>query len=965
MKVWNLASIKDRSVEGDPNVPQILATLSEHFNTVNCVRFSKNGQFLASGSTDTNVFLYEKRAGPGRAAFGSSDAPNVENWVSCQTLRGHLSDVIDIAWAPDDSMLASCSLDNMVIVWDPRTGQKVQTLKGHTSFVKGVAWDPIGKYLCTQADDKSVIVWRVDDWSVVSEITEPYQSSMGAAFSLRLCWSPDGKAVTTCNSYKKPSATRRLCWSAGTGGASSTSWGTKGRWSPCASRRALFRPSDAGADGKKTRRWLPRPASATPHTVIACGSLGLQDDGLGHEPAETRVHRQDVLHAVCRGHVLVPGRVLAHRVLHRRHGGGVHVRAQRAGGGHVRGGDARVPLTGVRRPAETRRAHPGGPVAAQVRAAAGGDAGQVAAAAQPRGHRKRRAGREPGGETAQAHRAAGGWHCRSRARDGHRRRRARARGARRARLRRRPPRRCSRRRGGDERGRIMPVPQGARAPAPAPAARPESSRPARAPWASAASRDPHGRHEQARPHRAGRRFRRRGFPPAAIPGADALATRRGRPPRHARARAPDFDDAGAHPRGCCAAACDGAAAHAALPAGRRRVGPLRRRRRRGRRGGWRVFPARADDAGGAQRGEARALRVCSSGGSARWTDRCPDARATHIAGSTQFAAVFFENGTAQVYTPAVARGCPRWCSPGARLRRRRTSPLVAVTGDCSLVVWELGVPGEEMQTMRESVAPLLTGPRAPPAPPMVGVRRARCGSPVAQVPTDTRTRSTRVSRRGRASRTTRPCSRAPPGYACPPARARAGHPASCTRCRWRRRALAVGMLPLGAAQRRRRRAGAAAPPEAAPGVPPGLRRDRAPSTSTARGCAREAVRHLAAEAPDLQGAGPAPRACVSLLGALGIYSDGRRRGTRRSRAGPPVGERGRWVSRVAGAEKRTLLREIVLPALAANRASQRLVSEIDELLVVAEKRAASAGDLLKHDTFARANFLHDVSRPRF
>jgi protein HIRA/HIR1 len=48
------------------------------------------------------------------------------------------------------------------------------------------------------------------------------------------------------------------------------------------------------------------------------------------------------------------------------------------------------------------------------------------------------------------------------------------------------------------------------------------------------------------------------------------------------------------------------------------------------------------------------------------------------------------------------------------------------------------------------------------------------------------------------------------------------------------------------------------------------------------------------------------------------------------------------VATVAGAEKRTLLREVVLPALAANRASQRLVSEIDELLVVAEKRAASA-----------------------
>ena len=271
VKVWNLASIKDRSVEGDPNVPQILATLSEHFNTVNCVRFSKNGQFLASGSTDTNVFLYEKRAGPGRAAFGSSDAPNVENWVSCQTLRGHLSDVIDIAWAPDDSMLASCSLDNLVIVWDPRTGQKVQTLKGHTSFVKGVAWDPIGKYLCSQADDKSVIVWRVDDWSVVSKITEPYQSSMGATFSLRLCWSPDGKAVTTCNSYKKPSHTASVL-ERGDWGSKFDFVGHKGpvvtvRFSP-----ALFRPDVVGADGKKDKALAAASASAVPHTVIACGS---------------------------------------------------------------------------------------------------------------------------------------------------------------------------------------------------------------------------------------------------------------------------------------------------------------------------------------------------------------------------------------------------------------------------------------------------------------------------------------------------------------------------------------------------------------------------------------------------------------------------------------------------------------------------------------------------------------------
>ena len=57
----------------------------------------------------------------------------MENWKNCQALRGHVSDVIDIAWAPDDSMLASCSLDNMVIVWDPPTGARVATLRGRGS----------------------------------------------------------------------------------------------------------------------------------------------------------------------------------------------------------------------------------------------------------------------------------------------------------------------------------------------------------------------------------------------------------------------------------------------------------------------------------------------------------------------------------------------------------------------------------------------------------------------------------------------------------------------------------------------------------------------------------------------------------------------------------------------------------------------------------------------------------------
>ena len=49
------------------------------------------------------------------------------------TLRGHDGDVIDLAWSPADLYLATCSVDNLVLVWDAaRWGDVVARLKGHT-----------------------------------------------------------------------------------------------------------------------------------------------------------------------------------------------------------------------------------------------------------------------------------------------------------------------------------------------------------------------------------------------------------------------------------------------------------------------------------------------------------------------------------------------------------------------------------------------------------------------------------------------------------------------------------------------------------------------------------------------------------------------------------------------------------------------------------------------------------------
>lgn len=89
-------------------------------------------------------------------------------------------DVHDVAWAPDDTLLASCSIDNNVLIWrlpninNTAAGGGVvnvilgpeRRLSGHSSWVKGLAWDPMGTFLASASDDRSVVIWRTSDWQV-------------------------------------------------------------------------------------------------------------------------------------------------------------------------------------------------------------------------------------------------------------------------------------------------------------------------------------------------------------------------------------------------------------------------------------------------------------------------------------------------------------------------------------------------------------------------------------------------------------------------------------------------------------------------------------------------------------------------------------------------------------------------------------------------------------------------------
>eukprot|EP00775_Hariotina_reticulata_P005623 gene5623-5862_t len=195
IKIWNLHPILDPAAEKDAKIPKLLATLSEHQGSVLVARFNNSGTLLASGGNDNAVLLYKLHAGPATSKLGSgSKQANIENWKTSGALRGHQLDVTALSWSPDDTQLASCSMDGNISIYSVNSdgqGLLIHSIRGeHNGWVKGLAYDPLGSYLASQGRN-GVKVWDVRNWTgqgrpaLVEHMQEPFERTPEMAFAHR------------------------------------------------------------------------------------------------------------------------------------------------------------------------------------------------------------------------------------------------------------------------------------------------------------------------------------------------------------------------------------------------------------------------------------------------------------------------------------------------------------------------------------------------------------------------------------------------------------------------------------------------------------------------------------------------------------------------------------------------------------------------------------------------------------
>ncbi|KRX05359.1 WD40-repeat-containing domain [Pseudocohnilembus persalinus] len=146
--------------EYDPNQQKketmfkFIRGLQGHSKCVNGLKFSPNGQYMASVSDDTKVKIWEMKW---VTNFGGS---KTYKWDVISTLDGHSGEVLDVQWSVDGKYLVTCGFDKRSIVWEVEKNKYISVLDGHKGFVKGVSFDPKMKFIISQGDDRQAKIFK-------------------------------------------------------------------------------------------------------------------------------------------------------------------------------------------------------------------------------------------------------------------------------------------------------------------------------------------------------------------------------------------------------------------------------------------------------------------------------------------------------------------------------------------------------------------------------------------------------------------------------------------------------------------------------------------------------------------------------------------------------------------------------------------------------------------------------------
>jgi len=164
----------------EPSYPLETVIQRGHRAAIWSVAYSPDGKYIATGSRDYSIKLWEVSSGR-----------------EIRTFLGHLNSVTTLVFDPTGKYIASGSYDKNVIVWEIATGKEIQRITGHKDIVTSVAFSPDGTTIATAGWDWNAYLWNIATGEKITEFKVSPDKGTGNGTSLN--FSEDGSTLITGN----------------------------------------------------------------------------------------------------------------------------------------------------------------------------------------------------------------------------------------------------------------------------------------------------------------------------------------------------------------------------------------------------------------------------------------------------------------------------------------------------------------------------------------------------------------------------------------------------------------------------------------------------------------------------------------------------------------------------------------------------------------------------------------------
>jgi WD40 repeat protein len=129
----------------------LLQKIEGHSNSVFCIKYNNTGQYLYTAGRDAQLKIWQK---------------TTDNYLLHSNIAAHMYAINDLAFSPDTSLLATCSMDKAIKIWDANSLKLLKVVDkarhaGHGTSVNKLLWSSYHNSLLSASDDRHIALWQL------------------------------------------------------------------------------------------------------------------------------------------------------------------------------------------------------------------------------------------------------------------------------------------------------------------------------------------------------------------------------------------------------------------------------------------------------------------------------------------------------------------------------------------------------------------------------------------------------------------------------------------------------------------------------------------------------------------------------------------------------------------------------------------------------------------------------------